>query len=40
MSEGMPNLLDYYTILDLSTGVLRQPKVTALKGGAREDDRL
>jgi hypothetical protein len=39
ISEGIPNLLDYYTIMALSTGVLRHSKVTALKGGAWEDDR-
>jgi hypothetical protein len=30
MSEGMPNLLDYYTTMVFSTGVLRHPKVTRI----------
>lgn len=30
MGKGMPNLLDYYTILVVSTGVLQHRKVTPL----------
>ena len=30
MSEDMPNLLDYYTRMVVSTGVPWQPKVTGI----------